>query len=64
MSKPARQALAMLRKRRGWLLGLLLLCAGCTAAGPHAQAINAVDEDEVVEAAEKDTFPSAHAPAN
>ncbi len=57
-----RFVLAVPPSRRGWFLGLLLLCAGCTAAGPHAKAINSVDEDEVVAAAEKDSFPSAQSP--
>ena len=52
------------KRRRSWFLGLMLLSAGCTAAGPHAKAIKAVDEDEVIAAAEKDSFPSAQSPAN
>ncbi len=46
-----------------WLTGLLLSCAGCAAApGTHQASIDSVDEAKVIEAAEKDDFPSAHAP--
>jgi hypothetical protein len=41
----------------------MLLSAGCTAASPHAKAIKAVDEDKIIAAAEKDSFPSAQSPA-
>ena len=54
--------LATPRPRWRWFLGLVLCCAGCAAAGPHAKAIKEVDEEKVIAAAEKDSFPSAQTP--
>ncbi len=55
-----RQSPALFR----WLVGSLILIAGCAGApGSHQAALNSIDEDEIVAAAEKDSFPAANAPS-
>lgn len=55
-----RQSLALFR----WLVGLLVFISGCAGApGSHQAALNDLDEDEIVAAAEKDSFPAANAPS-
>ncbi|MDZ4783695.1 MAG: hypothetical protein SGJ19_25890 [Planctomycetia bacterium] len=55
-----RQNLAML----SWFASAIFFIAGCAGAPrSHKAALNAVDEDEIIAAAEKDDFPAANAPA-
>jgi hypothetical protein len=55
-----RQKLTLL----SWLAGAIVLIAGCAGAPrSHKAALNAVDEEEIIAAAEKDDFPAANAPA-
>lgn len=54
---------AVLGRPAGWLLALLLAAGGCSAApGSNRAMLDSVDEEKVIAAAEKDSFPSAHSP--
>jgi hypothetical protein len=47
-----------------WIAGAIVLIAGCAGAPrSHQAALDDVDEEEIIAAAEKDDFPAANAPS-